>query len=191
MRVMTRRIAGLGGGEWDQDAALLVTETFDLLAPDWHTRTSPERTAVVEDALTRGLDPLIGHARLAVEPGSGIGTYSPILAGRFDRVLSVELSWEMLALAGDHTLRVRADGGRLPIRDHSADAVVLINAFLFPEEVDRVLAPAGVLVWVSSSGEHTPIFLSVDEVAAALPFAVRGVTASAGAGTWCALVRDT
>lgn len=189
MRIMTRRIAGLEPGSWDPEAERLVIETFDGLAPEWHTRTSPERSAVVDDALLRGLDPLLEKKDLAVEVGSGIGTYTTMLESRFVFVLSVELSGEMLALAPESAGRVRADGGRLPIRDGAADAVVLINAFLFPDEVARVLAVGGVVLWVNSSGEQTPIHLSVADVRSALPFPVRGVESRAGAGTWCALLR--
>jgi len=188
MRLMTRRIAGFDEGGWDAEAERVVTETFDLLATDWHTRTSPERTAVVEDALARGLDPLLEGRGLALEIGSGIGTYSPLLAERFDRVLSVELSWEMLKRAGSSSLRVQADAGRLPVADGAADVVVLINAFLFPAEVERVLA-SGVLVWVNSSGEDTPIHLSTREVVSSLGFPVEGVESRAGVGTWAALRR--
>lgn len=190
MRVMTRRIAGLNPGGWDGDAERLVTETFDLLAPEWHTRTSPQRTAVVEDALTRGLDPLLRDRSLALEVGSGIGTYSALLESRFGRVLSVELSWEMLARAGDVTFRVRADGGHLPVADGAVSAIVLINAFLFPSEVERVLGPSGVLLWVNSSGKDTPIHLTTDEVVSVLSFPVEGVESRAGAGTWAALRRS-
>lgn len=191
MRIMTRRIAGLEPGSWDREAKALVTRTFDTLAPEWHTRTSPERTAIVDDALTRGLDPLLGGSGLGVEVGSGIGTYTSLLESRFDVVLAVELSWQMLGRAPESGRRVQADGGRLPVRDGAADAVVLINAFLFPAEVDRVLRVGGVLLWVNSSGNQTPIYLSTADVVSALPFPVRGVESRAGAGTWCALVRAT
>lgn len=189
MRIMTRRIAGLEHGSWDREAEALVTRTFDTLAPEWHTRTSPERTAIVDDALSRGLDPLLGGSGLGVEVGSGIGTYTPLLESRFDVLLTVELSWQMLARAPETGRRVQADGGRLPVRDGAADAVVLINAFLFPAEVARVLHFGGVLLWVNSSGDQTPIYLSTADVVSALPFPVRGVESRAGAGTWCALVK--
>lgn len=190
MRIMTRQIAGLEKGEWDAESEKLVTETFDALAAEWHTRTSPERTALVEDALQRGLDPLLGRNQLAIEVGSGIGTYSQLLATRFQRLLSVELSWEMLSRAGDDSLRIQGDGGRLPLRDGAADAVVLINAFLFPGEVERVLKAGGVLLWVNSSGEQTPIHLTTREVESALPFPVTGYESRAGEGTWAALRRE-
>jgi SAM-dependent methyltransferase len=189
MRVMTRRIAGLEPGGWDSDSERFVTDTFDSLAAEWHTRTSPETTAVVEDALERGLDRLAERNRLAIEVGSGIGTYSPLLTPRFERVVSFDLSWEMLRRAGGHSLRVQADGGRLPLRDGAADAVVLVNAFLFPAEVERVLRSGGVLLWVNSSGDQTPIHLTTEEVETALGFPVAGYESRAGAGTWAALRR--
>lgn len=168
----------------------LVARTFDGLAPEWHTRTTVPRTAVVEDALARGLDPLLQSRRLAVEVGSGIGTYSPLLRRRFATVMSVDLSWEMLARDDGPGQRVQGDGGCLPIRDGAADAIVLVNAFLFPEEVRRTLRVGGVLLWVNSSGEQTPIHLSTGEVESALGFRIDGVESRAGAGTWAALRRS-
>lgn len=186
---MTRRIAGLEPGGWDTEAAAAVASLFDELAAEWHTRTSPGRTEIVRDALWRGLEPQLVSNDLCVEVGSGIGSYSTLLGEHFAEVLSVELSWGMLRRAPAHTRRIRGDGGRLPLRDRSTDAVVLINAFLFPDEVDRVLTAGGVLVWVNSSGEQTPIHLSTAEVESALPFPVDGVESRAGAGTWCVLRR--
>ena len=70
-----------------------------------------------------------------------------------------------------------------------SDAVVLINCFLFPAEVARILAPDGVVLWVNSSGAETPIHLAPDEVVAALPGRWEGVRSGAGIGIWCALRR--
>src|SRR5204863_1222470 len=157
---------------------------------EWHTRTSPQRTAVVMDALERGLDEMPAPRGLAVEIGSGIGTYSPFLAERFARVMAVDLSLPMLQRAPARPAhRVLADGAKLPLRDASAAAVVLINAFLFPAEVDRVLSHDGTLVWVNSSGEYTPIHLSPDDLAASLPGTWTGVASQAGEGLWCVLRR--
>ena len=66
---------------------------------------------------------------------------------------------------------------------------MLVNCFLFPDEVDRVLAPDGVIVWVNSSGAETPIHLPSDDVVAALPGRWEGVQSTAGLGTWCVLRR--
>lgn len=191
MRIMTRRAAGLHPGGWDDAAREEVAAFFDMLAPEWHTRTSPARDAVVADALARGLPADLGAADVCVELGSGIGAYTPQLAERWRRVLATEVALEMLRLAPAGVgHRVLADGARLPLADGAADAVVLVNCFLFPTEIDRVLAADGVVVWVNSSGDETPIHLPADEVVMALPGRWTGVTSSAGAGIWAVVRRD-
>jgi SAM-dependent methyltransferase len=188
MRIMTRRAAGLTGEPWDDDARAQVSTFFDGMAPEWHTRTGPARDAVVADALERGVGSPAGD--LCIELGSGIGAYTPRLAGRWTRVLATEVSFEMLRLSPDDVgYRVLADGARLPLRDGAADAVVLINCFLFPAEVERVLAPDGVVVWVNSSGGETPIHLPPEDVVESLPGRWEGVRATAGLGIWCVLRR--
>jgi len=189
MRIMTRRAAGLHPGPWDGAARAEVTAYFNALAPEWHTRTSPERDAVVADALDRG----VGSARgdVCVELGSGIGAYTPSLASRWGRVLATEVSLEMLRLApADVGHRVLADGARLPLTAGTAAAVVLVNCFLFPVEVGGVLAPDGVIGWGNSSGAETPIYLPPEDVAEALPGRWTGVESTAGVGLWCVLWRS-
>ena len=190
MRQATRRAAGLHEAGWTGELRDEVQGYFDNLAGEWHTRSSPQRTAVVVDALVRGLDPLGPAGGVAVELGSGTGTYSSLLAERFATVLAIDLSHAMLGQAPiGPALRIQADGARLPVADGSAAAIVLINAFLFPAEIERVLAPDGVLVWVNSSGEFTPIYLSVDDLVAALPGEWTGSWSRAGEGHWCVIRR--
>jgi len=190
MRAATRRAAGLDATGWTSELRNEVEGFFDDLAGEWHLRTSPQRAAVVMDALVRGLDPLEIPRGLAVELGSGTGAYSGLIAKRFTTVVAVDLSFAMLRLAPiGPAHRVRADGAQLPICDGSAAAVVLINAFLFPTEVDRVLVPGGALVWVNSNGENTPIYLSVDDLVARLPGEWAGTASRAGEGQWCVLQR--
>jgi ubiquinone/menaquinone biosynthesis C-methylase UbiE len=190
MRIATRRAAGLEAGGWTGELRDQVAEYFDGLASEWHTRTSPQRIAVVMDALARGLGTIELPVGIAVEVGSGIGAYSSLLAERFATVVAIDLSLTMLQLAPSGPAhRVQADGAKLPIRDSSAAAIVLINAFLFPTEVERVLSPRGALVWVNSSGEQTPIYLSVDDLVAQLPGEWTGTSSRAGEGHWCVLRR--
>jgi ubiquinone/menaquinone biosynthesis C-methylase UbiE len=190
MRIATRRAAGLDAEGWTGELRSQVEDYFDGIAAEWHTRITPQRTAVVTDALARGLDAMDVPVGPAVGVGSGIGTYSGLLAERFAKVVAIDLSLVMLKLAPiEPAHRVQADGARLPLRDSSAAAVVLINAFLFPAEVDRILSPAGALVWVNSSGEQTPIYLSVDDLVARLPGEWTGTSSRAGEGHWCVLRR--
>jgi SAM-dependent methyltransferase len=190
MRIATRRAAGLDAGGWTAELRKEVSGFFDTLSGEWHTRTSPQRTAIVSDALERGLGPRDSRTGVVVEVGSGIGTYSGLLAQRFAAVVAVDLSLAMLRLApAGVAWRIQGDGAMLPLRNSCADAVVLINAFLFPAEVDRVLSPDGVVVWVNSSGPQTPIFLPAEDLVAALPGAWTADASQAGEGSWCVLRR--
>src|SRR5262245_36525822 len=98
MRIATRRAAGLDPGGWSGDLREFVRLYFDDLAAEWHTRTSPERMAVVMDALDRGVGRIDVPAGVAVEVGSGIGAYSSLLAERLQTVLAIDLSLTMLRL---------------------------------------------------------------------------------------------
>lgn len=188
MRVMTLRAAALQSPPWDARARVEVAALFDDLAPEWHTRISPERARVVDDALERGE---VGTGDAALELGSGTGAYTGVLASRFRRVVAMDLSIEMLRLAAaEPGYRVLADAHRLPVADGSIEAAVLVNMLLFPDEIDRVLAPGGCVVWVNSSGESTPIHLMPDEVADTLPGSWTGTWARAGTGLWTVLRRD-
>jgi SAM-dependent methyltransferase len=166
---------------WTPERAAKVGELFDSLAPTWKERDGPERHASVLDALDRGGPFPRGTC---IEVGSGAGIATPVLIDRLSDVVALDLSFEMLALAGSDAPRVQADASVLPIRSHAVAVVALINMFLFPAEVDRVLAPDGVLLWVSTLGDATPIYLPPADVVRALPGDWDGVTAEAGWGTW-------
>jgi SAM-dependent methyltransferase len=197
MRRVTRQVAFEPGG-WTRERADRVVALFDSLAPEWHTRMQPGRLDSLVDALQRGgLDDAersAGASRakeLVVELGSGTGFATPLLVERFGagRVMAMDLSAEMLALAPAVAPRVQADASRLPLRDGAVSALVLVNMLLFPAEVDRVLAPDGALVWVNSLAERTPIHLPAEDVGRALPGEWQAVAARAGGGTWCVLRR--
>lgn len=182
MRQMTREIAFEGG--WSAGRAARVAELFDGLAPDWHTRNTPDRLNSLRDALDRGQ--VVGPR--ALELGSGTGFATPLLAEHFPLLVAMDLSREMLRHApATAAPRVQADAVHLPLADASLDALIAVNMFVFPAEFNRVLRPGGALVWVSSLGDRTPIYLSADDVAAAMGPGWRGVASSCGQGTWCVL----
>jgi hypothetical protein len=185
MRAITRAVAFDPDG-WTRERQAEVVALFDSLAPEWTTRDVKGRELPIIDALDRGLDAL-GPARrsLALELGGGTGLYSGILAEQFPTVVTLDLSWEMVRLVPHGpSLPVQGDGSQLPFASGSLDALVLVNMFLFPAEVDRVLAPDAVLVWVNSRGAETPIHLTADEVDRALPGHWDGVASHAGWGSW-------
>lgn len=182
MRTVTRQVAFEPAG-WTPERRVKVADLFDGLAPEWHTREVPGRYDALFDALDRGGVPVDGPT---LELGSGTGLATPVLAGRFARLLALDLSAEMLRLApADAAPRVRGDSSVLPFPDAGLRVVVVINMLLFPREMDRVLAPDGVLVWVNTSGDRTPIHLPADDVVAALGGDWTGTAGEAGTGTWC------
>lgn len=180
MQAATRSIALEDG--WTPELAERIRQLFEGLAPEWHTRGGEVRLAPTVDALERGG---IAGGGTCLEIGSGTGIHTPPLAAHFDTVVSLDFAAGMLRLAprGPASL-VQGDASRLPLRDASVDAVVCVNAFLFPAEYDRVLAAGGAVAFVSTSGDRTPIFLPPADVVGALPGAWTGVTAEAAWGTW-------
>lgn len=180
MRLLTRAMAF--GQDWTPADAERVTQVFDGLAPGWtEEHVDPVKASTVEDALDRGDVPGAGDW---VELGSGTGAGSRILDGRVGSLVCTDLAAEMLRHAPDGAPKVRADAADLPFPDRSFDAALLINMLLFPTELVRVLRPGGIVVWVNTLGDQTPIHLPPDDVLAALPGEWHGTTARAGTGFW-------
>ena len=192
MRKVTRAVAFGGPEAWTPALAAQVAEVFDTLAPRWQEVVDAGWAAIIADAIARGIPESVGPR--ALEVGSGNGTWTPLIAGRFPRTIALDLSGEMLRRVADpRAARVQADAACLPIQAGSLDAVVLINAFLFPHETARVLRPDGIVVWVNGFGERTPIHLLAAEVAAALSSvdgtSWDGVASRHGTGTWAVVHR--
>jgi SAM-dependent methyltransferase len=187
MRKVTRQVAFEPEG-WSAERRGKVAELFDSLANEWHTRDHPLRMVPLADAFERG-GPL-GYG-IGLEIGSGVGLGTAWLSARYELLVAVDLSAEMLRLSPpDPAPRLQADASTLPFRTASVDAVVLVNMFLFPEEMTRVLKPDGALVWVNTSGDRTPIHLSAEDVDAALPGDWDGVASEAAWGTWAVFRRS-
>lgn len=182
MRRITREVAFDPHG-WGPGRAAKIAELFDGMAPTWHEIAGGSgRLAAVEDALDRG--GVVGGRCL--ELGSGTGSATALLTRRFDAVLASDLSIEMLRRApSDVATRVWADSSRLPVRSGSVHAVVLMNMFLFRHEVERVLHQDGAVVWISSLGDRTPIYLSASDLLEALGGGWHGVAGACGESTWC------
>lgn len=170
---------------WTRARRAEVAALFDSMADHWTAdHDSPRRRMPLLDALDRGDLP----TGPVVEVGAGTGIGTSVLLERFDLVVPIDLSLEMLHHA-PVPRRVRADSCCLPVRSGAAAVVVLVNMLLFPGEVDRILAPGGAVVWVNTVGERTPIHLSPTEVAEALPGRWEGVASRAGDGLWAVLRR--
>ena len=186
MRAVTKEVAS--GSGWGSETAVEVGEFFDSLAPEWDAkRLDRKRDVPVEDALNRGG---IDLGRDWIELGCGTGSATAVLKPRVGSLVAVDLSSAMLG----HAPRelgpfVRADASSLPFRDNQFGGIMLMNMFLFPAEVDRILANDGWIVWVNSRAEQTPIHLSASAVAEALPGEWNGYTSRADTGLWATMTR--
>lgn len=181
MRAVTRRVAF--DREWTAETRAMVSELFDSMAPTWHAdHDTPARRAGIADALERG--GLTPGPVVELGSGSGVGTEELVAHGWEPVVL--DLAIEMLRHAADgRGPKVQGDASALPFRSGAAPALLLVNMLLFPDEVDRVLAPDGPLIWVNTLAEETPIHLPAEDVVGALPGSWRARASRAGTGSWC------
>ncbi len=185
MRIITRR-AAFEPDYWNADVATSVARFFDEMAPVWDERSGVGEMAPLVDAFTRG--GTFGTRCLEIGAGTGAGT--SVLVKRFEQVIALDIAGEMLNHF--HDLKadlVLADGAALPFAPASVDVIVLVNAFLFPAELDRVLAPKGAIVWMNSLAEDTPIHLPIEDLLAAMPRRWIAITAEAGWGEWAVVRR--
>jgi ubiquinone/menaquinone biosynthesis C-methylase UbiE len=132
---------------------------FDRIAPTWEERIGPHHLAALHAAV-EGVEP---HRILDVGTGTGVAALA--LAEWFAEaeVVGVDLSAEMIGVARAKGGRVRfevGDASRLPFAAGSFDLVVLMNAVPFFDELARVAAPGGSVVFSFSRGAETPIYVA-------------------------------
>ena len=142
----------------------LTRTQFDRLAPNWNDMRRPDAFAPLE----RALEEVDGPQRV-LDLGTGTGAAAFLAARRFPQaqVVGVDLSPEMLGQARALTPpelagRVRfeaADASRLPFEDDSFDLVLLSNMIPFFDELARVVAPGGHVLFGFSAGPETPIWV--------------------------------
>ena len=148
---------------------------FDRLAPQWDAiRDSESAYAPYEAALKRVEPP----PKRALDLGTGTGGAALAIARQFPstEIVGADLAERMIEqarrnLTDDLSDRVRfevADASKLPYGDASFDLVGLSNMIPFFGELDRVLVPAGFLIFAFSGGAETPIYVPPERLRAEL-----------------------
>jgi SAM-dependent methyltransferase len=138
----------------------LIRRQFDRLAPVWDQMRMEDTFAAYEAALER-IDGAVGRA---LDVGTGTGAGARLLKQRFSdaEVVGVDLATAMLDEARrlvPEVSFVEGDAARLPFGDDSFDLVAHQNMIPFVNQVDRVLKPAGWVLFAFSAGPETPIWV--------------------------------
>jgi SAM-dependent methyltransferase len=152
----------------------LTRRQFDAVAPKWNTMRMPDSLAPFEAALESVEPP----PKRVLDLGTGTGAGARAVAGRFPEaeVVGADLSERMLAearraLPAELASRIRfeaADASALPYDDASFDLVTLANMIPFFDELARVVAPGGSLLFAFSGGAGTPIYVPPERLRAEL-----------------------
>jgi SAM-dependent methyltransferase len=147
---------------------------FDRLAAQWDSMRQPDHLAPVESALAA----VGGSPSRALDLGTGTGAAAVAVARRWPEteVIGVDISQRMVEeaerkLPADLRGRVRfetADAARLPFGDATFDVVVLANMIPFFDELARVIAAGGTIVFGFSGGSETPIYVADERLRAEL-----------------------
>jgi SAM-dependent methyltransferase len=148
----------------------LMRRQFDAIAPRWETMRMPDSAAPFE----AGLEAVEPPPRRALDLGTGTGVGARAVASRFPaaEVVGADLAERMLAearrtLPPELADRVRfelADASRLPYDDGSFDLVTLANMIPFFDELARVVAPGGQVLFAYSGGAGTPIYVPAERL---------------------------
>jgi SAM-dependent methyltransferase len=133
---------------------------FDRIAPNWDEIIQPDHLAAFE----RALEQVEPSPRRALDLGTGTGAAAVVVARRFPEaeVVGVDLADSMVAEARRKTDRVRfevGDAAALAFEDGAFDLVTHANMIPFFDELARVVAPGGYVVFGFSGGRETPIYV--------------------------------
>ena len=128
------------------------------------------RSADAFASLEAALDGVRQPPARVLDLGTGTGLAAFTIARHFPdaEVVGVDLSAAMVAQARAGTPpelagRVRfqaSDAAHLPFEQGSFDLVVLANMIPFFDELERVVAPGGQVVFMFSNGPETPIWVA-------------------------------
>ncbi|HET9518252.1 MAG TPA: methyltransferase domain-containing protein [Actinoplanes sp.] len=168
---------------WDALAA-----TYDEMAADW------SQWADHQDHYLSPLRAGLAKARPAewvLEVGCGTGQAAPVLGQLTGLAVSTDVNLSMVAAAArtGNQSYVVADVRQLPFATGSVPLLVGLNAVPHGGEFNRVVAASGQLLWCSSFGAGTPLYLTAQQLLTLLGAGWTAEAGHAGHGEWVLLSR--
>jgi malonyl-CoA O-methyltransferase len=148
----------------------LVRRQFDAIAPVWDSMRMEDTFAPFEAAL----EAVDSKPRRVLDLGTGTGEGAFVLARHLPdaEIVGADMADKMLVqarsrmppeLAGRVRFE-RADASALPYGDGSFELVTHANMIPFFDELTRVVAPGGQVLFAFSSGPTTPIYVPADRL---------------------------
>ena len=172
----------------DDGAWIDLAATYDEMAPEWTewVQTQPWYAAPVAAGLS--------HAKPVpwlVEVGCGTGQATEMLSRVGPPVVATDVNMSMLCAAPalPHVCYLAADVRSLPLRTGSVPMLVSLNGVPDLREFRRVVAPGGQLLWCTSFGSGTPLYVTPDRLADMLGPDWTTEAGFAGHGDWVLAVR--
>jgi SAM-dependent methyltransferase len=166
-----------------------LAHAYDAMSAEWDdwVRTQPWYVTPVVEALSRTRPPAF-----VVEVGCGSGQLSTILADFAGRAICTDVNLSMLQLAPRvrNTIYAVADVRFLPFRTMSVPFLVGLNAVPCLPEFNRVVALGGHLLWCTSRGVDTPLYVEPARFMQLAGSSWRGESGTAGSGEWLLLTKE-
>jgi SAM-dependent methyltransferase len=135
--------------------------------------------------------PALTRLPWCVEVSCGTGQATSLLTQRCERVVATDIN-ELMIQGAPRLPRVhwlQADVRRMPFADWSVPLLVGLNAVPHIEEFERVLAADGHILWCTSFGAGTPLYVEPAELLEAMADEWIADIGSAANGDWMLMRR--
>lgn len=173
----------------DVTAWAFLTMTYEEMAAEWREWAGgvPWYDAPVRVGLLHAKP-----APWAFEVGCGTGEATATLAEHVPLVIPSDVNAAMVSRAPriPNARALVADVRSLPLRDASVPLLVGLNAVPHIKEFNRVIASDGQLLWCTSFGPGTPLYVEPERLLALLGPGWVGEAGRAGHGEWMLLSRS-